>query len=67
MRVTHAINSIYKLISFFEIIEDNGLIDSWETARVCAMGGAGVVFGRHGIPYRRKRRFASTEDEEGQS
>jgi len=31
------------------------LIDSWETARACAMGVAGVVCGWHGSRYRKGR------------
>jgi len=30
------------------------LIDSWETARACAMGGAEVVGGWHGSRYKNK-------------
>jgi len=46
--------------------QGGNLIDSWETAQACAMGGAGVVFVWHGSRYR-KGRIVSTADEEGRS
>jgi len=40
------------------------LIDSWETVRACALGGAGVVCGWHGSRYNYRENWTKMVDRE---